>query len=95
MGASCVRIGRRASLPILTPSLAAQTPLLEKHSTYKEAELQACVHDIHKLHSNATGDKLQAVRKKYKHERHGNVSSITPAWGPLRPKIVYHVSSWS
>ena len=58
---------------------ARQTPELEKHSTYKEADLQACVRDIHELHKNATGHSLQAVRKKYAQEKHGNVSSIAPA----------------
>ena len=56
-----------------------QTPDLEKHSTYKEADLQACVRDIHELHDKATTNSLQAVRKKYTQEKHGNVSSIAPA----------------
>ena len=58
---------------------AWQTPELEKHSTYKEADLQACVRDIHELHKNASTHSLQAVRKKYAQEKHGNVSSIAPA----------------
>ena len=58
---------------------AWQTPELEKHSTYKEADLQACVRDIHELHEKATTNSLQAVRKKYTQEKHGNVSSIAPA----------------
>ena len=53
-----------------------QTPDLEKHSTYKEADLQACARDIHELHDKATTNSLQAVRKKYTQEKHGNVSSI-------------------
>ena len=58
------------------------TPDLEKHSTYKEADLQACVRDIHELHDKATTSSLQAVRKKYTQEKHGNVSSIAPAHLP-------------
>ena len=58
---------------------AWQTPELEKHSTYKEADLQACVRDIHELHKNATANSLQAVRKKYAQEKHGAVSGIAPA----------------
>ena len=53
---------------------------LERHSTYTEADLlQACVRDIHELHKNASTHSLQAVRKKYTQEKHGNVSSIAPA----------------
>ena len=59
-------------------ALVAQTAELEKHSTYKEADLLACVRDMHELHKNATGSSLQAVRKKYAQEKHGNVSSIAP-----------------
>ena len=65
--------GRRPS------ARAAQTPELERHSTYKEADLQACVRDIHELHKNASANSLQAVRKKYAQEKHGGVSSIAPA----------------
>ena len=60
-------------------SLAAQTPELEKHSGYKESELQACVRDMHEIHKNAATSSLQAVRKKYAQEKHGNVSAIAPA----------------
>ena len=35
--------------------------------------------DIHELHKNASTHSLQAVRKKYTQEKHGNVSSIAPA----------------
>ena len=52
---------------------------LEKHSTYTEADLQACVRDIHELHKKATTNSLQAVRKKYTEQKHGNVSSIAVA----------------
>ena len=52
------------------------TPDLEKHSTYKERDLQACVRDICELHDKATTNSLQVVRKKYTQVKHGNVSSI-------------------
>ena len=52
------------------------TPDLEKHSTYKERDLQACVRDICELHDKATTNSLQIVRKKYTQVKHGNVSSI-------------------
>ena len=52
---------------------------LEKHSTYTEADLQACVRDIHELHEKATTNSLQAVRKKYTQQKHGDVSSIALA----------------
>ena len=52
---------------------------LEKHSTYTEADLQACVRDIHELHEKATTNSLQAVRKKYFCCKYGNVSSIAVA----------------
>ena len=55
------------------------SPSLASHSAYKEADLQACVHDIHLLHKNAATDTLQSVRKKYAQEKHGAVSSIPPA----------------
>ena len=87
------RASRRVALPARPPCIcsrtpahgrrssarAAQTPELERHSTYKEADLQACVRDIHELHKNASANSLQAVRKKYAQEKHGNVSSIAPA----------------
>ena len=41
--------------------------------------MQACVRDINELHKNAAANNLQAVRKKYAQEKHGNVSSIAPA----------------
>ena len=57
-----------------------QTPDLERHSAYNEADLlQRCVRDIHELHDKAATSSLQAVRKKYAQEKHGNVSSIAPA----------------
>jgi cyclin B len=66
-------------LALKTKGKTPWTPELEKHSTYKEADLQACVRDIHELHKNASTHSLQAVRKKYAQEKHGNVSSIAPA----------------
>ena len=66
-------------LALKTRGKTPWTPDLEKHSTYKEADLQACVRDIHELHDKATTNSLQAVRKKYTQEKHGNVSSIAPA----------------
>ena len=66
-------------LALKTRGKTPWTPDLEKHSTYKEADLQACVRDIHELHEKATTNSLQAVRKKYTQEKHGNVSSIAPA----------------
>ena len=66
----------------LTTSRRGRSPWtldLEKHSTYKERDLQACVRDICELHDKATTNSLQAVRKKYTQEKHGNVSSIAPA----------------
>ena len=66
-------------LALKTRGKTPWTPDLEKHSTYKEADLQACVRDIHELHKNASTHSLQAVRKKYAQEKHGNVSSIAPA----------------
>eukprot|EP00908_Phaeocystis_cordata_P004397 Transcript_14781.p1 GENE.Transcript_14781~~Transcript_14781.p1 ORF type:complete len:331 (-),score=182.44 Transcript_14781:239-1231(-) len=66
-------------LALKTKGRTPWTPELEKHSTYKEADLQACVRDIHELHKNASTHSLQAVRKKYAQEKHGNVSSIAPA----------------
>ena len=38
-----------------------------------------CVRDMNALHKNAPANSLQAVRKKYTQEKHGNVSSIAPA----------------
>ena len=66
-------------LALKTRGKTPWTPDLEKHSTYKEADLQACVRDIHELHDKATTNKLQAVRKKYTQETYGNVSSIALA----------------
>ena len=66
-------------LALKTRGKTPWTPDLEKHSTYKEADLQACVRDIHELHKNATANSLQAVRKKYAQEKHGAVSGIAPA----------------
>ena len=63
-------------LALKTSGQTPWTPDLEKHSTYKEADLQACARDIHELHDKATTNSLQAVRKKYTQEKHGNVSSI-------------------
>ena len=51
-------------LALKTRGKTPWTPDLEKHSTYKEADLQACVRDIHELHEKATTNSLQAVRKK-------------------------------
>ena len=58
------------------------SPSLASHSAYKEADLQACVHDIHLLHKNAATDTLQSVRKKYAQVKHGAVSAIAPANAP-------------
>ena len=66
-------------LALKTRGKTPWTPDLEKHSTYKEADLQACVRDIHELHEKATTNSLQAVRKKYTEQKHGNVSSIAVA----------------
>ena len=63
-------------LALTTRGETPWTPDLEKHSTYKERDLQACVRNIRKLHDKATTNSLQAVRKKYTQEKHGNVSSI-------------------
>ena len=66
-------------LALKTRGKTPWTPDLEKHSTYKEADLQACVRDIHELHEKATTNSLQAVRKKYFCCKYGNVSSIAVA----------------
>ena len=66
-------------LALKTKGKEPWTPELEKHACYKEADLQACVRDIHELHKNATANSLQAVRKKYAQEKHGAVSGIAPA----------------
>jgi len=52
---------------------------LEEDSTHSEADLQACVRDIHELHGKATTGSLQAVRKKYASQKYGNVSYSAPA----------------
>jgi hypothetical protein len=66
-------------LALKTRGKTPWTPDLEKHSTYKEADLlQACVRDIHELHGKASTG-LQAVHRKYSHEKYANVSSIAPA----------------
>ena len=68
---------------------AWQTPELEKHSTYKEADLlQACVRDIHELHGKASSG-LQAVHRKYSHKKYANVSSIAPADGFFLSLLVF------
>ena len=56
-----------------------QTPELLQHACYTEAAILPCVRDINALHKNAAANNLQAVRKKYAQEKHGNVSSIAPA----------------
>ena len=66
-------------LALKTKGQEPWTPDLARHSTYKEADLQACVRDMHLLHKNAAADSLQAVRKKYAQEKHGAVSGIAPA----------------
>ena len=65
---------------------------LERHSTYKEADLlQACVRDIHELHAKASTG-LQAVRRKYAHKKYASVSSIrTRRRLLLEPGILIHI----
>ena len=66
-------------LALKTSEQTPWTPDLEKHSTYKEADLlHACVRDIHELHGKAPSG-LQAVHRKYSHKKYANVSSIAPA----------------
>ena len=49
---------------------------LARHAAYTEAQLAPCVRDLHALHRAASGNKLQAVLKKYAQEKHGCVSDI-------------------
>ena len=66
-------------LALKTMGQTAWTNELAQHSTYSEAQILPCVRDIHALHKNASGNNLQAVRKKYAQEKHGSVSGIPPA----------------
>ena len=55
------------------------TAELQQHSCYNETAIMPCVRDLNQLHKDAPTNNLQAVRKKYAQEKHGNVSSIAPA----------------
>ena len=75
-----------SSGPPLAPTerVVARDRLLSSRRTHSEADLQACVRDIHKMHDKATTDSLQAVRMKYASQKYGNVSSFAPAHlGPI------------
>merc|ERR1712110_223412 len=52
---------------------------LERHSCYSEAQILPWVGEMNALHKAAATNKLQAVRKKYRMEKHGAVSGIPPA----------------
>lgn len=50
------------------------TKALSDATGYSEAELQPCARKMHRLHADAKGSSLQAVRKKYLLAKHGAVS---------------------
>ena len=66
------------SLALKTRDQPGWSPALEQHSTYAEADLQACVRALHELHRKAAANSLQAVHNKYAHEARHNVSGIAP-----------------
>ena len=66
------------SLALKTRGQPGWSPALEQHSTYEEADLQACMRALHELHRKAAANSLQAVHNKYAHEARHNVSGIAP-----------------
>jgi hypothetical protein len=63
-------------VPASPAGASVWTPLLEKHTTYKEVQLQACAKDIRDLIIDAENRSLLAVRKKYLTEEHCFVARI-------------------